>query len=54
MRKKEYVELPELPTVEKIVLLDRPGIIYINLSCKSAGEIQIVPAETHEQPNVDA
>lgn len=54
MRKKEYVELPELPTVEMIVLLDRPGIIFINLSCIGTGEIRIVPAETKEQKNVDA
>lgn len=44
-----YIEVPELPTVSKYVLLDRPGIIYINLSCKSKGIILIIASESNDR-----
>ena len=50
--RKVYIEVPELPTVAKFALLDRPGPIYINTSCKEPeGIIMIVPKENSETPN---
>lgn len=51
MVKKVYVNLPALPNVEKIVLLDQREKIFINLSCKGKGEIRIVPATPNEKLN---
>lgn len=43
--RKIIVSVPTLPTVAKIVLLDRPGILYINTACTAQnGIILIVPA----------
>lgn len=39
------VSVPALPTVAKIVLRDRPGVIYINIACTAQdGIILIIPA----------
>lgn len=45
MREKEFVEVPEQPNVEKFVFADKPGTIFINLSCtcKGKGVVRIVP-----------
>ena len=43
MRKKVYVEVPERPDVEAFVFIDRPGIIYMNRSCKKEGVGKIIP-----------
>ncbi len=48
MLRKAYVEVPELPTVEKYVLLDQPGILFINLSCDGNGVPKIVSADATE------
>lgn len=50
--RKVYIEVPELPTVAKFALLDRPGSIYINLSCTvTKGIVMIVPKENTQAPN---
>ncbi len=49
--RKVYIEVPELPTVAKYVLLDRPGTIYINLSCKIQGIIMIIiSGQSYQSP----
>ena len=52
MRKKVYVEVPERPDVEAFVFIDRPGIIYMNRSCKKEGVVKIIP-ERPLNPDTD-
>lgn len=46
MRRKVYVKIPECPRIEAFVLIGKPDVIYINLSCKRKG-ITMVVSLTH-------
>lgn len=39
---KVYVQLPAMPDCKKVVILDRPGIVYINLCAREDAKVCIV------------
>lgn len=46
-RKIVMVDMPDKPEVEKFVLIERPGITYVNTACKCRnGVVQIIAPES--------
>lgn len=39
---KVYVQLPAMPDYKKVVILDRPGIVYINLCAREDAKMCMV------------
>ncbi len=55
MRKTVYVSVPGNPDVEKFVMLDRPGITYVNTACKTCNSVvRIIPPPQQQKSKPSA
>lgn len=54
MRRVVTVNMPERPDVAKFVLIERPGITYVNSACKVANGIVQIIAPAPVQPQAAA
>jgi hypothetical protein len=54
-RKKIYINLPDKPDISALVLLDQPGITYVNTACNvKKGIVRIIAVETKEAGAISA